>query len=143
MTSSPSPSENPYIRSLFGARIEQTLAIAPLESAIIEAMPNGEGLSQGELCIQRKMTQLLRYEEDFLGMWVTVEQMCDRIRSSGLRGVTPVQVLGVAHMASKHGGVKRFTAMEDEDGWWIKLDTGSEQEHAARSEERGKKRRRQ
>ena len=100
-------------------------------------------LSERELCIQRKMTQLLRYEGDFLGMWVTVEQMCDRIRSSGLREVTQVEILGVACMASHNGGVKRFNAVEDENGWWIKLDTGSEQEHAARSEGRGKKRRRQ
>ena len=100
-------------------------------------------LSERELSIQRKMIKLLRYDGDFLGMWVTVEQMCDRIRSSGLREVTPVQILGVAHMASKHGGVKRFNAVEDENGWWIKLDTGSEQDHSARFEVREKKRRRQ
>ena len=100
-------------------------------------------LSTTELCIQRKMVQLLRYEGEFLGMWVTVDQMCDRIHGSGLLEVTHVQIVGVACLATKNGGVKRFNAVEDENGWWIKLDTGSEQDHAARFEGRGKKRRRQ
>ena len=65
------------------------------------------------------------------------------VRSSHLRDVTQVEILGVACLAQKGIGVKRFNAEEDENGWWITLDTGSEQEHAANVERRGTKRDRQ
>ena len=90
--------------------------------------------------IQHKTVQLLRYEQELHGMWVAIEQMWNRIGCSDLRDVTQVEILGVAWPAQKGGGLHRFNAVQDEHGWWIALDLGSEQEQAARVEGRGKKR---
>ena len=124
-------------------------------------------LSPRELRIQRKMVQLMRYEGAFqncltcglpprnssrnrscphtvLAQFVNISELHGKIDSTyPAFGVTQVEILGVACLAQKGIGFKRFNAEEDENGWWIGLDTGSEQEHAANVERRGTKRDRQ